>query len=803
MNRTALGVFSIALAALLLELNLIRVFDVLWYPNMAYMVITLAVFSFGLAGVYLSIRPLPKTETTWRVLSILTFLMAIAVVLMRPILDVTPFDYKLLAGDQTMLMAGRFFLIYLLVCIPFFLAGLVLSVVFSHYAEQIRRLYFWDLVGAALGSMLLIPLLPQIGAAGIMYVVAGFALLSTLCFSIGKSKILTLVAATAMVVVTVLPFAQEQISTFKPHMNKRGFAPMAEKHLEGSWWDPISKIDVIRADGSNKERKWIAYDGGTQSSYFYPFDGDFDYLRENIRSVHVWPKHFWNIYVTASHYLKAGTNPRVLIIGSAGGQELKAALAFDPVEVDAIELVGKVVELGKTQYADYTGNIMNDPRANVIRGEGRSFLRSSGKTYDIIQMFSNHTSSSIAAGSGAMQANYLQTVEAYKEYFTHLSDNGILHINHHVYPKMVVTAAKAWAELGRTDFRKHVFVSDLHGVQNDLPTMMIKMSPWTKDETHRAMSLLARFYFPVNPLRDSSFLPDEFFTGELSDEMLAKIPYRVEPPTDNQPFFNSLRLTLDTLPDEDFDAVVNHGISGLLNSQKSTGFPIDVIHLIVTAGAALVFAFLFTLGPLMFARTGQEPWSGKSSFVSYFCALGLGFIVFELVFIQIFMKVIGFPLYTYTAVLFTFLFGAGIGSFASEKMALIERKKIWLPFAGIIASTVFVIFCKTFLFDSILGFDVLVRILISILIIFPLAFFLGMPFPLGVLTIQHKPSGTIAWAWGLNGLFTVIGGIFCAIFAVYFGFIATLVVAVLAYIVAYIAMRNLFAGFEEEQARIG
>lgn len=800
MSKTAFGVFSIALAALLLELNLIRVFDVLWYPNMAYMVITLAVFSFGLAGVYLSIKPSVKNDKTWLTLSLLTFAMAVWVVLLRPAIDNLPFDYKLLAGEQTGQMAVNFFLIYIVICVPFFLAGLVLSMVFSHYAKQIRQLYFWDLIGAALGSILLIPLLPEVGAAGTMYVVAGLCLVSTLCFSFGQNKALTGLAAVLLVVVTIHPFLQEKISTFEPHMNKRGFAPLAEKYREGTWWDPISKIDVIDSNDGNKKRKWIAYDGGTQSSYYYPFDGDFDYLRKYITSIYVWPKHFWNIYVAASHYLKAGTNPRVLIIGSAGGQELKAALTFDPIEVDAIELVGTVVALGKTQYADYIGNIMNDPRANVIRGEGRSFLRSSGKTYDIIQMFSNHTSSSIAAGSGAMQPNYLQTVEAYKEYFTHLSENGILHINHHVYPKMVATAAKAWKELGRSDFRKHVFVSDLHGVQNDLPTMMIKMSPWTESEAHRAMSLLANFYFPVNPLQDKSFLPDEFFTGELSKETLKKVPYRVEPPTDDKPFFNSLRLNLDTLPDEDFDKVVNHGISGLLNSQKSSGYPIDVIHLFVTAGAALVFAFLFTLGPLLFAKTGREKWSGKGSFVSYFCALGLGFIVFELVFIQIFMKVIGFPLYTYTTVLFTFLFGAGLGSLMSEKFRLIERGQIWVPFVGIVLATLFVVFCKAYMFDNLLEYRTMFRIGLSVCIIFPLAFFLGMPFPMGVMAVQYKPNGTVAWAWGLNGLFTVIGGVFCAIFAVYFGFKATLAVAVAAYVLAYFAYRNLFKNYQLESA---
>lgn len=202
----------------------------------------------------------------------------------------------------------------------------------------------------------------------------------------------------------------------------------------------------------------------------------------------------------------------------------------------------------------------------------------------------------------------------------------------------------------------------------------------------------------------------------------------------------------------------------------------------------------------MFAKTGRERWDGKGSFIAYFCALGMGFIIFELVFIQIFMKVIGYPLYTYTAVLFTFLFGAGLGSLMSEKLRLMERGKIWVPFVGILLSVVLVILCKSFVFDALLELRTLLRILISIAIIFPLAFFLGMPFPMGVLSIQHKPAGTIAWAWGLNGLFTVIGGVFCAIFAVYFGFKATLVVAVLTYLIAYLAFRKLFGSYQKDAA---
>ena len=795
MSKTALGVFSIALASLLLELNLIRIFDVLWYPNMAYMIITLAVFSFGLAGVYLSLKPVKNYNKLWEILTLLTIIAAAWVACMQWAIDRLPFDYLALAGDKAGEMAINFFLIYIVICVPFFLAGLVLSMVFSHYAKQIRRLYFWDLIGAALGGILLVPLLPKIGTSGTMLVVAGLCLLSSVCFSSGKSKSLTIGITILAIVAIAVPFTRSSIDTFEPHMHKRAFKPLSKEILEGTWWDPISKIDILNTEILGQTRKWVAYDGGTQSSYYYRFDGDFEKLRATLPGGA--SNHFWDVYVTISHYLKADTDAEVLIIGSAGGQELKAALTYNAGHVDAIELVGTVVALGKTQYADYTGNIMNDPRANVIRSEGRSYLRQSGKTYDIIQMFSNHTSSSIAAGSGAMQSNYLQTVDAYKEYFSSLSEDGILHINHHVYPKMVATASRAWAEMGRTDFRQYVLVSDVTGVQDNLPTLLIKMSPWTADEVAKVKAYMPHFDYPVDPTQpENSFLSDEFFVGQLPQSVIDKVPYRIEEPTDNQPFFNSLRNTLATLPKYDEDVYVNESISELLNNQKSTGYPIDVMHLFITAGAAIVFAFLFTFGPLMFAKTGRAKWSGKSNFMTYFSCLGMGFIVFELVFIQIFMKLIGYPLYTYTTVLFTFLFAAGVGSLVSEKWQLLEKGKIWVPFVGILVGAFIAIFCQQFIFDSLLELRTMARILASIAIIFPLAFFLGMPFPMGVMAIEHKPEGTIAWAWALNGLFTVTGGVFSAIFSVYFGFIATILVAALAYVLAYAMYRKLYSDYQ-------
>ena len=397
-----------------------------------------------------------------------------------------------------------------------------------------------------------------------------------------------------------------------------------------------------------------------------------------------------------------------------------------------------------------------------------------------------------------------RTVEAYREFFNGLTEDGILHINHHIYPKMVATAAQAWADMGRGNFRNHVLVFESSGQHDNLPTFLVKMTPWTEQEVNKVNEFMSIFNLVVNPFdADNAFLSDAFFEADFPEELAETIPYRILPPTDDQPFFNSLRNTIDVLPVEKPDVFVNSSVSGLLNQQRSTGIPIDVIHLIVTAGAALMFALIFTFVPLLFSAAGKAKWEGKGKLLAYFSCLGSGFIIFELVFIQIFMKLVGYPLYAYTTVLFTFLFGAGFGSLMSEKFNLIENRRWWIPFIGITLSTLFLVFSQQVLFDILLQYTTPVRIVSAIVMIFPLAFFLGMPFPLGILAVQYKPTGTVAWAWAFNGLFTVVGGIFCAIFSVYFGFRATMIVGVIAYLVALWLYRSLYSGYLSDQQAAG
>ncbi len=761
----------IALSTLFYELSLIRILDILWYPHFAYMVITLALLGFGIAGVITSIVA-DKWKMGNKTLLVLTLALAFAYAGVFFLLDRFHVDFREFTSVSN--LALRVLVVFSGLVIPFFLSGLILSILFTENAKEFGKLYFWDLVGASIGCILVPLLVPYFGGPGLLFVAAGMALIAV--GLLGQSRAVTsLFLLAGFAAMGFQFFLDKPYLEISYHMDKRNFRSLQGGHIL-TRWDPISRIDLIQY---REQFVWIAYDGGTQTSYFYTFDGDYDKLRKSLPEKAV--SQFWDRFVFASHWLKEGTGAKVLIIGAAGGQETKGAVAFGASEVDAVEMVGSVIALGKEKYATEP---YNNPIVNAVRGEGRSFLRSSNKTYDIIQMMSNHTSASVASGSGAVSPNYLQTTDAYKEYFSHLSKNGVLHVNHHIYPKMVLTAAKAWKEMGREDFGRHVLLYYANRWFN-LPTLLIKMEPWTQAEVDRVHDLLgggyARIYNPLDP--GSSKLDPDFFTGTLSEDLLAKIPYRIEVPTDDRPFFNHLRKRLAPVSDD--EPYVDLSIKRLLNDSIKHGIPMDIIHLVVSAGAALMIAVVCLFGPLVFSRVGRERWDGKASFVAYFACLGAGFIAIELIFIQFFHKLVGFPLYTYVTVVFAFLISAGIGSYATDIMKLASRRVArYLPFAAIPLYGLLLLMLKEPLLNYFLQWPTFMRMAATVVLIAPLGFFLGMPFAIGIASSYDKGRGAVGWAWAVNGLFTVIGSVASIVAAIYIGFFQTLLIAFAVYILA-------------------
>ncbi|NQS71432.1 MAG: hypothetical protein HQQ73_04655 [Desulfobulbaceae bacterium] len=910
--RQKVGIFIVAFATLMLELALIRVFDVILDPSIGYMILTIAMFSLGLGGIYIYFFRNEKTNAQI-LLPILSLCYAFFTVMLLFFLNNLPFhqDFRGNFFVQILAWVGMYFSIV----IPFFVAGIILSLIFSMSSKESHGLYFADLLGAGLGCLLLMPLIPFYGPGGILFLLAGMLCIASFSFSSFPVKNLSFILPFALALM-IFPLVQEQYLEFSDHANKRGTDTWKGQGLrEYVKWDPVSKLEVFSVNNA----KYFSLDGGQQASWMGHFDGDFTPLKEKIRKQ---PDTYYFGLNSLVHYLKRKNSADTLILGVAVGGEPRAALLFGARQVDAIEMVAAMVNAAKQEYASFSGNIFNHPQVRYQTGEARTFLRSTDKKYDVIQMFSNHTSSSIAQGSGALGSVYLQTVEAYEEYFSHLKDDGILSINRHFYPRMLTTAALAWSRQGRTDFTRHVLVFERYA-PDTLPTVLIKMSPWTPAEVEEAREYLNRelvgqeitqvlasssqpvlqnhpfeasfisgqdrlselsllvgthkqqglpyrialhlhvdgrvessilmhtdghgiadngpmsFVLPTplenmrgrqvtlqlvpendqpehafsvwidthgrpmlqenilgganayriafNPCEpERNMLPESLFSQPFPHSLAATADYRLSPVDDNRPFFNMIRKNTKKLS-TDHSSFLDGGTAQILNQQLLPFLSKDIISFFVVGGISILFAALFIFVPLQWTTKGGRAWPAMPWFLLYFSCLGAGFIIIELTLIQLCIKLIGYPSFTFTTVLFALLFSAAIGSLASKKMSLSRQGRWPWLFIALIMYGVFFLLSHQTIFASLLHYGLFVRCLAATLFIFPLGFFLGMPFPLGLVALgQRYPQG-IPWAWGMNGFFTVLGGFLSLVSAFFLGFRLTVLIALLIYLVALFA----------------
>jgi hypothetical protein len=789
LRRAPAGLFLIAATTLVVEVLLTRIFDVLLWPNLSFMIISCALFGLALGGLFemLASPRIVEAMTVPRT----ALLYGISVWALPPLINAIPFSLDAFGVHPASQLAW-FLVLYLVLLAPFGLAGICICRLFSGASREIQRLYFWDLSGAAVGTALLIPLVPRLGPERLLLAAGLTALVASALFSSAWRWRIIAGGVAAVLVLTAAGLGA-RYGTLAMHDDKRGVEEgIRLGRLEYSTWDPVSYIAVLDqppgiAGAGSAGRKYIAYDGGSLSSHFYPFDGDYAALRRDLPQRLM--DHFWQRGVLASHYLFRDRGEHALVIGSAGGQEVKAARLFGAAEVEAVEMVGTVVALATDRYAGYIGHLYDDPRVHLRVGEGRSFLRASRSRYDVIQIFSNYTSSSAASGSGALTPAYLLTKEAFLEYFQHLAADGVVHINHHTYPRIITTAAVAWRALGRPDFRRHVLVFEKEDDADRLPTLLIKMTPWTAaevDDMSRFFAFSAAREAPYrlveNPLDPAhSFLPAAFYAGTLPPALEARAPYNIGPITDDQPAFNFLRRYPRVLS-TDPSVGLNASTAEHINAQLRRGWlPMDWLHLVVAGAASVFYGVLFVVAPMLLSRAGRQSWEGKAPALLYFATLGFAFILIELLFVQLFMKLIGYPPYAVATVITVMLVGAALGSAASPRIVGPASRRWALPFAGLIVSGVAIWAGYAAIAERFMASPESMRIAAAAAMILPISFFMGMPFPLGILELRTKPAGAVAWAWSMNGVCTTIGSLASVLLSVSIGFHATLLVALAMY----------------------
>jgi hypothetical protein len=218
------------------------------------------------------------------------------------------------------------------------------------------------------------------------------------------------------------------------------------------------------------------------------------------------------------------------------------------------------------------------------------------------------------------------------------------------------------------------------------------------------------------------------------------------------------------------------------------------LTLIATLLQAALVSVLLILAPLKaLGRFGNQAvrLGQRRRAAIYFSVIGLAFMFTEIVYIQKFILYLAHPLYAIPVVLAGFLLFAGLGSGFAARINPQDAPAQVARAVGVIAlvSLAYLILLPL-LFDASMGLPAPVKIVIVLALIAPVAFFMGLPFPLGLSRLAQSSAPLIPWVWGINGCASVIAAILATLLAIHFGQTVVLLLALLMYGTAAWSMRE-------------
>ena len=771
-------------SALLLELALTRLFSVVLFYHFAFLAISVALLGLGAGGVfaYLRRRWLTRFETR-QLAAVLCTINAVSIFLTLEIVLHVPVSLELSQWNLLRLTA-----IYLSSTVPFFFTGLIFSVVFARETRHVTRLYGADLLGGAVACLAVVPILNWMGGPNAV-LFAGFT--SGVAAIVWKRK-----------------HTKHGPFPFFYGFNLQSIIPALLLVLilfnhAGRW------IDVIYAKGLFRDRSWVEFaqwnaisrvevdnQGGAKAVVI---DADASTYIMNADLNH-WPGSEWQKNLMSAPPALANVlrpHGEYAIIGPGGGVDVLRAVANGSPNVTGIEINPIIANtVMGDRYAEYSYHLYQRPDVHIHVTDGRSFVRNSKDLYDVVQMTLVDTWASTAAGAFALSENSLYTADAFREYFQHLKPDGMIAITRWEFHqprealRVVSVAMEALHQLGVANpARNFIVVSEGELDEDGIPVVVLaKKSGFTAEEEAAVVAHLEQ-YGNLEPL----YLPSAPGANPFSALIAKNDPwafakdyaYNVTPVSDNAPFFFFTLKLKQAFGDE--------GLREGIDWKVNLGVAVLGMVFLISLAAVLLFLIL----PMIFG-SGHAKSGGSWIQLLYFVAVGLGFILVEIAFIQRFVLFLGHPTYALTVVIFLLLLSSGAGSLVSRRW-LTEPARVWIPLLLLVAAICIHVVLLPGLLNALVGLPFVVKLLISALLLIPLGLAMGMPFPTGLRAlagaeslVQGESTGNaVEWAWAMNAASSVLGSVLAMVIAIYWGLNITLACGAVAYLLAMGLARTL------------
>ena len=796
---------AVSAAILAYEVLLTRLFAIIQWHHFAFLAISIALLGFGVSAAVLALlqrRVAPHIDAVFSICALgFSALGPVAFLAAQSI----PFNALELVWDPA--RALDLGAIYLTLAVPFTLGAACICLAFLRPEDRAGRVYFWNLTGSAAGALGVVFTLSLLSPANNLAAVSGLGLVAAVLGFLAQgglrgrsAAVLVLLAGAAVWQLAPASWLSLRIA------EQKGLAvalTIDGAELIEERFGPLGLVSVV-------ENPVVPFRSAPGLSLAAPAPPpeqvalfiDADAMTMIDADAGRRPAAYLR-YTTDALVYSLVTGPKVLVLGSGGGRQVAQALAHGARHIDAIETNPDVVDLVADTYGAFAGGLYDREEVSVRVGDLRGFVAANDGAWDVIVFGTS--------GSGAfgLSETYLLTVEAMELLLRHLDANGWLsftwplELPPRAIPKLMLTALMALERLDVPDPGGHLIL--IRGLATT--TLLVGRDPvGAADIAHTIAFAEARafdlaFYSGMARSEANRFnrLAEPVFfdaatalTGQGRGDFVARYKFDIEPAWDDRPYFHDF-FRWRTLPE--LVAMRRTGAAALIE--------LGELILIAALVQALVISLVLILVPLKLGGLargrGLVAWSAGA----FFTAIGLAFFFVEIAFIQKFILFLSHPTYAVAVVVAGFLVFAGCGARASEALARLLSARFGLTRAvaavdvaviGVVLVAVAYLVVAPAVFAACAGLPTAGRAVVSLLLIAPLAFFMGMPFPLGLTLVRRADPSLVPWAWGVNGCASVTSAILAVLLAMHVGYVAVVLLALALYATATWAIRGIAPG---------
>ena len=790
---TLAAVFLLSLSSLALEVLLTRVFSISQWNHLSFMVISIALFGFAAGGTFLNIIDTHKKDWEKRLSSsgpvkIFIILYTVTAIGSFMVLNRIPLDYFRLPLEPVQI----FYLLtaYLLLSLPFFFAGLVISLAYAFIPEKTGFVYFASMAGSACGAIIPVPFLPLLGegrsiilAALIPLIIIPFERPTTnkihaVTKNISRGKrfafqvtglfiVLTaglLVSVGDGIEVKVKPSPYKGLSRVLQFPDTRIFETVTG--LRGRF-DSVQSPYIRFAPGLSLKFKdilpeqWAIYKDGDTPFFIYKLQLQKD-------------EWFSRFTLSYAGYMLVPNPEHILLIQDGGGSSIPCAMASGACNITVVEQKPKIAHIVRNHY--------NIP---VVNQNPRAFMARSDKHYDIIHI--ENWGGSLP-GSDALTQGYLFTTPSFSEYLDHLTENGILIMARKLLlppSDSIRLWAGAYESLRSLEFEnpeQHMAVlrnwstftlivsvkpfKDAAVLKNFAQNMnfdLVYLPGITEEMVNRFNIFDAPYHF-----LEISRLAEAYRSG-TEQAYFETYPLDVAPQSDSRPFPGRfLKWT---------------GLKALYKITGSRFYSLfmsgEIVVCVVFLEALVIAIFLLMLPVFTIKKQDKKP---NTSHILYFLAVGAGFMFVELFFIKKYIFIFGDPVISFTVVLTGILVFSGFGGYCSQRIGPGGLRYVLI---ALIAVLIFIFLGLDPMIHQILGLSKILQYTLAILLLILPCFLVGLPFPLGMRYLLNRPAQR-AYAWTANGCASVLTSILSAQIALSLGIPIIILCAAAAYLVAFL-----------------